>query len=317
VKRIVVSAAAFVERMLPRDPKRRLRTVQTALACMFGFASFGFVAFGVAVDAIAWQAALGWSVLACLGGVGFIVAIRSGWSERFADPSLTVAQMVFAISCCAWAYGLCGALRGAIFPLLMVVMMFGMFSLKMRHVVGVCAYAVVAMGLAMGVLVALRAEAVTPLVEAGHLLMLLLMMPAVAVLAQRLHRMRQRLREQKRELTEALDRIQYLASRDGLTGLMNRRHIGELLAREGQRHRRFASRLSVAMFDLDHFKRINDQYGHSCGDEVLCAFAEAAQRSIRGCDAIARWGGEEFLLLMPETSLEDARVGACVRCWSA
>lgn len=306
VKRLLAS----IERLLPQDPKRRLRTVQTALACMFAFASLGFMLFGVVIDAMAWQAALGWSLLTALGGVGFITAIRSGWSERFADPSLTVAQMVYAISCCALAYGIAGSLRGAIFPLLMVVMMFGMFSLKIRHVMMVCAYAVLAMGLSMALLVAWRPDTTTPLVEAGHLLMLALMMPAVALLAQRLHRMRGRLQDQRRELTEALDRIQYLATRDSLTGLMNRRHVTELIEREVQRRRRFGARLSVAMFDLDHFKHINDRYGHGCGDEVLRAFADEAQRTIRGCDALARWGGEEFLLLMPETGLEDARVGA-------
>jgi len=187
----------WLERLLPVEPKRRLRTVQTALACMFALASLGFMVYGVVIDAFALQAALGWSLLAGAGGMGFITAIRSGWSERFDDPSLTVPQMVFAISCCALAYGLTGPLRGAIFPLLMVVMMFGMFSLKIRHVVGVCAYAVLAMGLAMGVLVAHKPELSSPLVEAGHLLMLTLMMPAVAVLAHRLNGMRQRLRNQK------------------------------------------------------------------------------------------------------------------------
>lgn len=300
----------WIDRFLPQDPKRRLRTVQTALACMFALASLGFMAYGVLIDAVSLTAALGWSLLAGVGGLGFITIIRSGWSERFADPSLTVAQMVFAISCCALAYGITGALRGAIFTLLMVVMMFGMFSLKIRHVMVVCAYAVLAMGLSMALLVARRPETTAPLVEAGHLLMLALMMPAVTVLAQRLHRMRGRLQQQKRELSEALDRIQYLATRDSLTGLMNRRHVTEMLEREVLRHRRFSTRLSVAIFDLDHFKQINDRHGHGCGDEVLRAFAEEAQRTIRGCDALARWGGEEFLLLMPETGLEDARVGA-------
>jgi len=91
---------------------------------------------------------------------------------------------------------------------------------------------------------------------------------------------------------------------------VNRRHLGELLTREAQRHRRFETRLSLALFDLDHFKHINDQHGHSCGDEVLRAFADAAQRTVRGCDVLGRWGGEEFVLVMPDTGLEDARVGA-------
>lgn len=301
---------ACMQRFLPTEPKRRQRTIQTALACMFTLASLGFMVYGVVVEAVPFLAALMWALVAVLGGTGFIVAVRSGWSERFADPSLTVAQMLFAITCCAVAYGITGALRGAVFTLLMVVLLFSLFSLKVRHVVVACAYAVLVMGAAMAMLLAWHRPEIDPLVEAGHLLMLTLMMPAVVVLAQRLHTMRSRVHEQKRALSTALDRIQFMATRDDLTGVMNRRHVTELLERELQRQRRQRTRLSVALFDLDHFKLINDRYGHACGDEVLKAFAAEAQQTVRGCDALARWGGEEFLLLMPDTPLEEACMAA-------
>jgi diguanylate cyclase (GGDEF)-like protein len=192
----------------------------------------------------------------------------------------------------------------------MVAMMFGMFALPIRKVLFVGGWAVLSMGLAMAWLLFTHNPHVTATVEAGHLLMLTLMMPAVAVLAERLRQMRRRLHEQKRDLAAALDRILYLATRDALTGLMNRGHLGELLEREVQRHRRCGTRMSVVLLDIDHFKLVNDRYGHGCGDLVLRRFAEEARRIVRGCDALGRWGGEEFLLLMPETALESARVGA-------
>ncbi len=296
-------------RLLPHDPKRRLRTEQTALACLFSLGGCLLLSYGVAIGAVAFQAALQWSLLVTLGGLAFLVTMARGWSERCTDPSLTVAQMTFAISSCALAYGIAGPLRGAIFPLLMVAMMFGMFALPIRKVLIVCGYALASMGGVMAWRVQYHGSGTDTGVETGHLLMLTLMMPAVAVLAQRLTQMRRRLQTQKRELKDALDRIQFLATRDSLTGLINRGHLTELLEREAQRHRRGRTRVSIALMDLDGFKSINDQHGHACGDEVLKAFARAASSTVRVCDALGRWGGEEFLLVMPDTGLEAARAG--------
>lgn len=304
------TARTRIDPWLPADPRRRLRTVQTALACLFSVASLLFMAYGVLVDLLPLRVLGIWAVLTVAGGAGFISAVASGWSERLADPSLTVPQMVYAISCCAWAYVATGPMRGAIFTLLMVVMMFGMFAMPIRKLLLVGAYAMAAMGVAMLVLIARRDGVASPMVEAGHLLMLVTMMPAVTMLADRLRHMRNRLRGQKRELAEALERIQFLATRDALTGLVNRGHLNELLARELERHRRCGTRLSVVLLDLDHFKLVNDQHGHGCGDEVLRCFAQRATAGVRACDVLARWGGEEFLLLMPETGQDAALVGA-------
>ncbi|MCK6424094.1 MAG: diguanylate cyclase [Burkholderiaceae bacterium] len=297
-------------RWLPADPKRRLRAGQTALACLFSLASVAFMAYGVAVDLVSAQALWIWVLLVSAGSAGFVTAIASGWSERFADPSLTVAQMAYAIGCCAWAYAVAGPLRGGLFLLLMVVMMFGMFALPLRRMLGVCAVSVLTMGLAMVWQVNQPQGGTPAAVEAGHLLMLLVTLPAVALLAARLRQMRKRLLRQKAELAEALARIQYLATRDALTGLVNRGHLGELLAREVQRQRRKGARLSVLLIDVDHFKQVNDRHGHACGDAVLRSLAERSLDCVRASDTLGRWGGEEFLLLMPDTGLEDARTGA-------
>jgi diguanylate cyclase (GGDEF)-like protein len=101
--------------------------------------------------------------------------------------------------------------------------------------------------------------------------------------------------------------IQRLASTDGLTGLANRRRFGEALEHEFRRTRRYGFALSVIIFDVDHFKRINDTYGHLRGDEVLRSVAQLAKGSVRSVETVARWGGEEFALLVPQTELEEAR----------
>lgn len=100
--------------------------------------------------------------------------------------------------------------------------------------------------------------------------------------------------------------LQYQASHDPLTEINNRRKGAELLYREITRAHRYASRLSVLLFDIDFFKTINDQHGHDVGDGVLRELTAIATRRLREADILARWGGEEFLVLLPETTLEGA-----------
>lgn len=97
-----------------------------------------------------------------------------------------------------------------------------------------------------------------------------------------------------------------LAARDLLTGMLNRRSVLIEFERELSRLRRTSGVLSVAMFDLDHFKELNDTWGHPAGDEVLRVVAASMQASIRLPDVLGRYGGEEFVLLMPDTNIEAA-----------
>jgi two-component system cell cycle response regulator len=107
-------------------------------------------------------------------------------------------------------------------------------------------------------------------------------------------------------LRAANQRNRILSITDALTGAYNRRYLMEQLPREVERCRRYAYPLSVIMFDIDHFKRINDEMGHAAGDDVLQQFASRVQRSIRSnSDWIARYGGEEFLMVLPETEFKS------------
>ncbi len=109
--------------------------------------------------------------------------------------------------------------------------------------------------------------------------------------------------ERKREQAA----IHRLAATDGLTGLVNRRELESLLDQELVRARRHGSPLSLIMYDLDHFKTVNDTHGHEVGDQVLREVTDLVRRSIRATDVEGRWGGEEFVILMPQTDLNAAR----------
>ncbi|MBT3030282.1 MAG: sensor domain-containing diguanylate cyclase [Candidatus Thiodiazotropha sp. (ex Lucina pensylvanica)] len=104
---------------------------------------------------------------------------------------------------------------------------------------------------------------------------------------------------------QAFRKLQQYATTDDLTGLANRRELDKVALREFKRATRFTRHLSVLMLDLDHFKSINDTYGHNIGDSVLRHVADICVGSIRGQDFMARYGGEEFTILLPETDIEN------------
>ena len=102
------------------------------------------------------------------------------------------------------------------------------------------------------------------------------------------------------------EELRQLAVSDGLTGLFNRRHLDTCLVRELDRCKRYGHEISILMFDVDHFKRFNDEYGHDLGDRVLQFIADTVKRAIRKIDIPCRYGGEEFLIILPETNFECA-----------
>ena len=108
------------------------------------------------------------------------------------------------------------------------------------------------------------------------------------------------------KLEQALQIINELAIRDELTGTHNRRHLIELIETERERTARLGHLFCLCLLDIDFFKRINDSYGHSAGDTVLREFAQTVQRQIRDTDSFGRYGGEEFLLMLPETRRDEA-----------
>ncbi|MEX3932425.1 GGDEF domain-containing protein [Paraburkholderia phymatum] len=110
----------------------------------------------------------------------------------------------------------------------------------------------------------------------------------------------------QREREEAVAKLQEYADRDGLTGIANRRFFEARLRDEYTRWQRYGGNLSILLFDLDHFKKINDQFGHMVGDTVLREMARRVSHVVRAQDTFGRFGGEEFALLLPCTPLEDA-----------
>jgi len=104
----------------------------------------------------------------------------------------------------------------------------------------------------------------------------------------------------------AIEELEQLAITDPLTSLFNRRKFNELLAYEVERDQRYHTGLSLIMCDIDHFKQINDKFGHVAGDTALKTFTDKVTENIRDVDIFARWGGEEFMILMPNANIDNA-----------
>jgi diguanylate cyclase (GGDEF)-like protein len=241
-----------------------------------------------------------------VGMVLIYALIRSGLSLRLPDPALTMPQMIFAIVSMAQAYYIFSLVRGMLLMLVAMVLVFGAFMLTPQRcrVLGWLSVALLSVAMLAGVV--RHPEQFNPVVEAYHFVFSAVVLPTMSYLLGELSRLRIKQKLQRIELQQTLERMQQLATHDELTTLPNRRHVQQWMTHELARQQRRTTLLCMAIVDLDHFKHVNDHYGHATGDEVLRRFSRQSKAFLREGDVLARWGGEEFLLVMPATTLEQA-----------
>lgn len=139
---------------------------------------------------------------------------------------------------------------------------------------------------------------------ASQMLSIMMTFSLVLMINMRLFLDVQQYAEEKELLVKELQRV---ANTDGLTGVYNRAKIEQILTIEVLRSRRYKHPLSIILADIDHFKTVNDTFGHSVGDVVLTGITALMKQHIRGVDTVGRWGGEEFLIVCPETTADGAR----------
>ena len=300
--------------LLGDDTRQRLRVSQALLVLIvylvFAVVQHAEVVLGM-IDAQQSWALTAWNLI---GGFGFYLCLRSGLNLRWkSGRSLAMPQSAWALVGIVWSYAITGAARGAVILIMILVVVFTMFELTPRRARAVAGAAFAMLALTMVFKSWTDPVRYDPRVETMHGLFAGIVLMASYVLAVRNGRLRSRLVEQRTSLerqsaalAEALGRIRTLATHDELTGLPNRRAALEHMQRELAVRVRPEPGMTVALIDIDHFKRINDTHGHAGGDTVLRRFSEEAQSALRGGDVLARWGGEEFLLVMPATGVDQA-----------
>ena len=239
----------------------------------------------------------------------FLGMFKSGVNLHFRDPSLTSAQIIVALLLQTYLLALVGEIRGTVLTAYCLILLFGAFQLSrgayLLH--AGLALALYASLIIINQYLDLYPQTITVallelFVLACFLLWVSMVGSYIRELRERLQQRHTTLQQHQDTLRSMMGQLQSLASTDALTGLPNRRFFID----EAQRRNTLLERgqtMGIAMIDLDHFKRINDLHGHATGDKVLQEFARIARANLRGNDMVARFGGEEFVLLLDNCDL--------------
>ena len=295
--------------MLGTDPKLRARVSMTLVAVYGYVASTAVLLYMMSAQLVTSSSAMPLIVFMWTGVPVFYALVRSQLSVRLGSPGLDLAQCLFAMASILAAYVIVGPMRNAVLLLIALVMVFGMITLTARQVRVMGVTTVCCLGATMAWLTWKEAGQIDVRLEAIKFILAACTLPALSAVASHVAKLRTRLVEQKQELQHALSMLHEVATRDELTGLHNRRHMLQLMEQQIKRQLRNGEGFCLALIDLDHFKLVNDRHGHHMGDLVLKSFADVIKRELRQTDVLARWGGEEFLLMLtaPDPGMEGAQ----------
>lgn len=234
--------------------------------------------------------------------LAFHLVFRTGLNLRFADPSLMLPQLLAAMLLMLGVAWLERATQVALAPFMLIAFSFGLFRLPPTSL-GILATG--CLGAYLG-LILLRAQlegyAEVFRADLVQWAVLALTLPGLMLLARQIQNLRQLLRSTRSEL----EHYEEKAARDELTGLYNRRQLQVELEQAKARADCHGTPFSLCLIDVDRFKEINDSHGHLAGDTVLHEFARLARDSIREADVLGRYGGDEFMQILPDTDVKGA-----------
>jgi diguanylate cyclase len=239
-------------------------------------------------------------ILFLLVNLTLYIVFISGLNLRFKDPSLTKLQVCLGASLVCVILLMGEKVHFLAIPFYSSLFVFAMLQLSPREMMGVEIFVLATYGTTIAVRSKLMGSRLDPGIELVYATVVVLSSVWYSVAASYISSLRARLRK-------SVHAIEELAIRDGLTNLWNRRHIESILISEVERKARLGGSLCICLVDLDHFKMINDEFGHPVGDMVLRQVANTMKAQIRSFDQLGRFGGEEFLLVFPGTSIDKAK----------
>jgi len=320
-----VNLEAAIRESNSRDRGQRQRMVWFGMTAASYAVDTLFLALFALAGTISGTIAPAYGAAAAAISAGTYAVTASGWNLKRPDPSLVAPLSFLGI---AMQLGVVLAAPQIAFPFLanlFTVFAFGMIWLPLRDSVMVWTLGIT--GTAT-VFYAVQGRIGVPVSSAFELTLVWLYFSLILgrclLLSVNANEMRARLASSRRKLTASLEQVQQLASEDELTGTLNRRSLMAALERERSRAERSGAPFSIAMIDLDHFKRINDTHGHAVGDDVLRALAATVHDTMRATDVFGRYGGEEFLMILigdaPALALkvmERIRAAVAAKNWSS
>lgn len=313
LSKVAFNLAAFAEdfSIIPKDDPRQALRIKRFFISLFVYLlnmplsylayTGGFMQF----KDLAW----GWIVATLLNVVLYIV-FRSGLNKKMKDPSLTYAQLCLAILVVMYAFFFVPEAKGILFAVYVLILLFGTFRLDTRQFLNVSAFILITYAIDIFLLHIYRPGAIDLQFEIFHWFALGVVLISVSLIGGNISALRRDLAASRKKLQASLATIQEMAIQDDLTKFFNRRHLMELLEKENNRSIRTGAVFSLAMMDLDKFKNINDTFGHQAGDEVLITFSNIISNVLRKTDFCGRYGGEEFLVVLTQTDLNEAKIFA-------
>jgi diguanylate cyclase (GGDEF)-like protein len=311
-------APQLIKPSKPISTEQALRIKRLGMSCGSYVFTFALVCFCWIQGLITFDKAVHYGVYSVLLNLSFFVLIKTDLNLRFfADPSLTLIQISTSIlpSFYVMYYLDPGQARSVFLYIGIVPALYGIMALNTRQFVLMGIWFVLSYCTLIGIMKLNRPHVLDESLELIQLLALILVLMQLAWIGGYINELRRKLRKQNKKLqsttvmlSESVEQVSELARRDELTGLYNRRHIFDVLNNESNRVRRSPGTFCVCIADIDFFKRVNDTYGHQAGDEVLCKVAQELEKSLRNIDCIGRYGGEEFLVILPQTDLSGGLI---------
>ena len=303
--------------LVPQDDKKqalRLRRFGMALASYVLWIALGLAGYFSGVLTIDQE-----PLLFMLGGIAvfnlmIFTVLRSGLNKQFKDPSLTLMQCLGAMCWILALMHFSPPARDLMLMVYIMTMLFGMFQLSRRELMLLAIFSLAGYGAVLVFDDALRsASQADQTREVLRYSILTAMILWSAYFGNYVGNLKQKLRKHNDSLKRAVETAVHQAERDELTRTYSRRFIMGSLDQEKARSDEENRTFSICIFDLDHFKRVNDEYGHQVGDQVLAEFTMRAGSVLRSMDQVrrrghpmGRYGGEEFIVLLPGTGLPGA-----------
>lgn len=297
---------AFFDLVLGQDPRVRHHTLLTLAPLPTYLASLAMIWHLVYLQELSGTVAWGVTLASAATFIAFWLPIRAGLTQGMTDPVLTFPHALASLSLCVATYIMLGPHRVNVLILMAQVIVVAMLRLRPKQVLGLGVIATLMLGAAFAWVdwrdtsVGMLNKGATHLLVGGASLLLL------SLVGKWVSDIRTEISAQAKELRKTVLTVKQMATLDQLTGLLNRRVMLDTLEAERQLAERHGTHWCIALIDLDHFKQVNDRLGHPTGDAVLRGFAELSRKHLRAVDQVGRWGGEEFLVMFPQTRLKEA-----------